>query len=1201
MLAGLVLLALLAGLTILAVRSAQADHHHLSELERISLTATALEQARAEFYLETTALAGLTVSRDPYLTTAYAQAKAGLDNSLSQARAGILATGEASDLATLDDVIQRRTQFEQTLDLALPQIQKMDQTQIAQAANTYLPQMWDLILPASTELDQLAASQSNELAAQRAAADSAAETTLWLLIGFSAAAFAVGAVTVATVLLSVVRPLARLRESARAITSGDLQARAKVFGPEEVASLARGFNEMTDTLSAKTEEYIATTNLTGDIVAKLDKHGMWAFLNDAACQFYGKPREELLGTDSRASVHPEDLEPTAQFIRDARAEKALTTGFVNRQVTPRGIRVVEWNGHALFDAAGKYAGIQITGRDMTERKQIQQALEESESRYRLLTENTADVVWTMDLDLKYTYISPAITRMRGYTPEEMMSLSAAETMTSASFELARKNLIEALAVERTGDADPNRETRAEYEMYCKDGSAIWTEMNMTFMRDQDGHAVGILGTTRDISKRKKAEQALEESETRYRLLADNSLDIIWTMDLSLRYTYVSPAVERVRGYTPEEVIGQNVAVTLTPPSLEFARKTLAAELAREETDDPERYRPRLLELEMYRKDGSTVWTEASVMFLRDADDHPIGLLGITRDISERKKAEQALEETERRYRLIADNSLDIIWTMDMSLKYTYMSPAVKRMRGYDPEEVVGQTVAETLTSASLQLARETMVEELAMEQDENKDLHRPRALELEMYCKDGSTIWTEVMTVFLRDADTRPIGILGITRDISERKKADEERARLYAELQTKAITDGLTTLYNRDHFFQRLAEEIERSKRYGHGFALVMMDVDAFKHYNDSRGHQAGDVALSLVADCIRRAIRRSDTAFRYGGDEFVAILPHTDPSKAQTIVNRINRRITTRLREMDDPAAAWLGLSAGIACFPDDARTGDELVKLADEALYNAKRLAWARGVTVQGRAVESPSWPLHETQSGMLSVAASSLAAALQDLGASDVVAEPDLRTIAAVGAAAEIKDPYIRGHQERISRWAATLAQEMGLPAEQVRNIRIAGLLHDLGKVGINDAILNKPGKLTEEEFAKIKEHPALGATMITAKAEALQRLVPIVRHHHERFDGNGYPDGLARENIPLEARILSVVDVFDAMTHERAYRRALPREEAIAELTRGAGTHFDPDVVSAFLAVEGRGLPEQATASPAGQGGQLAAIRPPRAK
>jgi diguanylate cyclase (GGDEF)-like protein/PAS domain S-box-containing protein len=792
-------------------------------------------------------------------------------------------------------------------------------------------------------------------------------------------------------------------------------------------------------LRRRTDEYVATTNLTGDIIARLDNRGNWAFLNDAACQFYGKSREGLLGTDSTAYLHPDDIQATAQVIRETRTRKKLVTGFVNRQVTPLGTRVVEWNGYPLFDEEGQYAGVQITGRDITERKQMDQALRENEARFRLLAENASDVIWTTDLNFRYTYVSPSVTRMRGYSVEEVMSTTLKET--------------------------------------------------------------------------------------------------------------------------------------LTPRSLEGAKKILARELARDRTRLNEPFQSRALELELNCKDGSTVWTEIIVTFLRDSDGKPIGIMGVSRDISERKQMEEALRESEARYRLLAENASDLIWTMDMNLRYTYMSPSVERMRGYTAEEVIGTRVNETMTPASLEGIRKAFVEEMALEKGEQEDLFRSRTLEAEMYCRDGSTVWTEIKMTFLRDPDGRPVGLLGVSRDISERKQMEEERARLHAELELRAITDGLTGLYNHAQFYQRLAEEIERSTRYGHGFALVMMDVDAFKYYNDSRGHQAGDEALHLIAECIRAGLRRSDTAFRYGGDEFAAILLNADLPRAQAVVNRINRRIAARLKEMDDPAAAWLGLSAGVASFPQDATTVDELVKIADAALYNAKRLAWARGVTDQGQAIEPPASPpglVHETQSGMLSTAANSLATVLRDLGASEIAADLDLRTIAAVGAASEIKDRHIRGHQERTSLWAAALAEEMDLSPEQVRGIRIASLLHDIGKVSISERVLNKPGKLTEEEFAKIKEHSALGAMIMVSEAAALQQLATVVRHHHERFDGKGYPDGLAGEDIPLEARILSVVDVFDAMTHHRSYRKALSREKAIAELERGAGTQFDPAVVKAFL-------------------------------
>ena len=191
------------------------------------------------------------------------------------------------------------------------------------------------------------------------------------------------------------------------------------------------------------------------------------------------------------------------------------------------------------------------------------------------------------------------------------------------------------------------------------------------------------------------------------------------------------------------------------------------------------------------------------------------------------------------------------------------------------------------------------------------------------------------------------IGIQMTGRDITERKEMEEERERLYAELEGRAITDGLTGLYNHVHFYQRLSQEIDRSKRYRRRFAVVMMDVDNFKCFNDSCGHQAGDDVLRRVADGIRSAMRRSDLAFRYGGDEFAAILLHADSAKAQTVTQRINRRITKIVKQMTGRLTGELGLSAGVACFPGDATTVDELVRIADAALYDAKRLLRARAV--------------------------------------------------------------------------------------------------------------------------------------------------------------------------------------------------------------------------------------------------------------
>ena len=900
-LAGAVLIVLLAGVATLAVWRAQDDQQQHDTLHHTSAAATTLEHAQAEFWEAQATLSALILLGDPSLADDYHDTVASLEQNLSQARTQALAAGEADHVATLDDLTERIGHFTEQVNLALPIVLEADPETRVQLASASMSAMVSEAEAIVADLEELVEAHESDAAAATAAADRATNTTLWLLIGLSAAAFLAATGTIAMLIVSLVRPLAALRASARAITSGDPETRARVSGPEEMASLARDFNEMTDALSAKTKEYIATTNLTGDLIAKLDKHGRWAFLNDAACQFFGRPRKELLGTDSRAFVHPEDIESTARAIRETKAGKELVTGFVNRQVTPMGTRVVEWNGYPLFDEEAQYAGIQITGRDITERKRAEEELRDSEERTRLIIETAQDAFISID-------------------------------------------------------------------------------------------ARGVI-------------------------------------------TAWNAQAERTFGWSHSEAVGRELADTIIPP--------------------------------------------------QHREAHGRGL---------------------------------------------------KRFLATGKGPVLNKSI------------------------------------EITAWHHDGHEFPVELAVWAVRSGDTYTFN--AFVRDISERKRAEEEREKLNAQLEVRAITDGLTGLYNHAHFFQRLAEEIDRSNRYGRGFSILMMDVDNFKQFNDSRGHQAGDEALCLVADCIRTALRRSDIPFRYGGDEFAAMLLHADLPRAQAIAKRMNGCIARRLKELNNPVAASLGLSTGIACFPNDGTTADDLVRIADAALYDAKRAARARRAMQQGQAIDllaSPSGTLDENQQRVLSAAAGSLAAILQDVSMPDILADLDLRTITAVGAAAEIKDPYIRNHQERVGRWAAALAEKMGLSPKQVQEITIAGLLHDLGKVSISEQILNKPGKLTQEEYAKIKEHAALGARVI-AHIESLQPLVPIVRHHHERFDGNGYPDSLAGEEIPLEARILSVVDVFDAMTHERSYRKALSKAEAMAELERGAGTQFDPAAVKAFLAL-----------------------------
>ena len=408
------------------------------------------------------------------------------------------------------------------------------------------------------------------------------------------------------------------------------------------------------------------------------------------------------------------------------------------------------------------------------------------------------------------------------------------------------------------------------------------------------------------------------------------------------------------------------------------------------------------------------------------------------------------------------------------------------------------------------------------------------------------------------------------------------ENAQLHARALAQASEDSLTGLLNHRAFQDRTEQEVARARRGGHPLAVVMIDLDGFGAINNAHGHQAGDVTLVAVARCLRAQTRQGDVAARYGGDEFVLILPETDLDEAVSLAERIREELA-RLTMVQGPRAIHVTASVGVAAMPDHATTREHLIGAADRASYAAKRAGKNR---------------VRQAEAGALPLDAASLAAQLDDT---------NLATVEMIAAAVDAKDAYTRGHSGRVSGYAAAIAGALGLPEADIARIRQAGLLHDVGKIGVPDAILLKPGALSDEEFAVIKEHPAIGEHILQG-LPFLAEILPAVRHHHERWDGHGYPDGLAGEAIPLDAAILAVADSFDAMTSSRTYRVALSVSEAIRRVREGAGAQYDPRLVAAFdraladgtLTVpvirtgELRALPPRLTTAPSHAGGERSA-------
>ena len=367
------------------------------------------------------------------------------------------------------------------------------------------------------------------------------------------------------------------------------------------------------------------------------------------------------------------------------------------------------------------------------------------------------------------------------------------------------------------------------------------------------------------------------------------------------------------------------------------------------------------------------------------------------------------------------------------------------------------------------------------------------------------------------------------------------ENAQLYSQAVTMANTDGLTGLYNHRHFHERLDHEIARGSRFGTTFSLIMLDIDLFKAYNDIHGHLAGDEILRRIAICIRTSIRSLDIAFRYGGEEFTIILPEARLDDAYKVAERIRKTIATKTSSKAPPITA----SLGIANWPIDGVMKTEIITSADAALYRAKQTG--RNRTFLSSDVAKPETPLVSVELEARSRA---------------------LSIIYALAATVDAKDHYTYGHSKKVSDYAVILGESLGLSQDKMDVIRAAGLLHDIGKVGVPDSTLNKRGTLSEEEWQLIKAHPKLGVEILRHVID-LVNCLPVILHHHERYDGSGYPSGLKGTNIPLEARILAVADAFDAITSPRPYREQLSSQEALDEIRRCAGTQFDPKVVDIF--------------------------------
>jgi len=538
-----------------------------------------------------------------------------------------------------------------------------------------------------------------------------------------------------------------------------------------------------------------------------------------------------------------------------------------------------------------------------QRHRAEAALQGSEQRHRLLFERNLAGVYRNTIDGRILDCNEALAQILGFSSrEELMQHSAPDLYQDPK---QRADYIVNLRRERMM-------TSHEISLRRKDGSPCWLIESVHLL---DGDPEILEGTVIDITDRKLAENALRESEERYRLLVERMREGLVQADNDGVLQFVNDRFCEMLGYTREELVGAKGELLLA-----YAEDV---SLMREKTRMRMRHIADQYEVRVRRKDGTVVWLEIGGAPVVDAAGNVVGSIGVHNDVTERRMAEEALRESEARYRLMAENSTDMISRTSTNGILLYASDACRRLLGYDPSELVGRSIYDFIFEVDREEVRylSSLIHESG-----------PTTFAYRVEKKDGSLVWFETTSRSVRDALTGKIReIVGVSRDVTERKRVEEQ-------IEYQAYHDALTGLPNRRLFRDRLTVALAHARRLKNPLAVMFLDLDRFKVVNDTLGHSTGDELLKAIAARLQASLREEDSIARMGGDEFTVLLADLKtPDDAAKIAQKVLDTVALPLQI--DGTELFITTSIGIALFPSDGDTAEILLANADHAMYRAK----------------------------------------------------------------------------------------------------------------------------------------------------------------------------------------------------------------------------------------------------------------------
>jgi diguanylate cyclase (GGDEF)-like protein/PAS domain S-box-containing protein/putative nucleotidyltransferase with HDIG domain len=891
-------------------------------------------------------------------------------------------------------------------------------------------------------------------------------------------------------------------------------------------------------------------NTDGIMVLKRD--GTIRYESPGCLRLLGYTLEERIGHSALDPIHPEDLQAASATFGQ------LASGLQARAELRARHKDGSWHiieatlSNLLDDPSVK--GIVVNLHDITERKQAEEALKESEEKYSTVVEQATEGI-TIIQDKLIKFANKHMAEMSGYTVEELTGMS--------TFDLVPPEFAPVLAERFAQRAKTQAVSETFYtQLLCKNGTVKEME-NSTRLIQYEGRSAA-LGITRDITERKRMEEMLQESEERNRALveavgkAGTGIAILQTTPSSgAAIVFANKQASSISGYSHKELLSMSLKDVMAP---EEYTKIITRYTNRQKGLTVRGY----YETNIICKDGTLLPVEigATALKLRSG----IATVVYFKEIASRKKAEEKIALHTKHMQAILSVAQLINQTPTMNKMLTSALDKLNRVMSTDKACVYlidfenkclkmkscrGISDKNIRRYSNLKLTEEQL-HNLLMWKDPGTDFEtifgKTTGDRLKAALERNKACSYAMVPLLLKDK------VIGILYNISDKDRTITEddikfltaiayemsigisNIQLLKRTVEMSLTDELTGLYNRRHFYETIETEMYRTKRYGQPFSLVLLDLDGFKEYNDKFGHTSGDAVLQLFAKKLKTALRKTDIACRYGGDEFAIILPSTDSKSAKTIIERFRTRWHKNYEKLLPIMKIPIDFSCGIAKFPDNSDSADGLVFLADTAMYCAKT---------------------DREHKSMLAAEISSIP--------SNILQAATQEHIYALAATVDAKDPHTYGHSKRVAAIAEKIGKAIGLSKEELYELYAAALLHDIGKIGVPDSILTKPERLTPEEWAIIKNHSTEGANIVGYVKE-LANLVPTIMHHHEWYDGKGYPYGLKGDTIPLGARITSVADAYDTMTTERPYRNLVSPEQACEELNRCSGTQFDPMVV-----------------------------------